>query len=231
VYKKGAKCAFFYAVIMLNTILLLWPNEMAVRKFIFEYDLKKKVMMSLKKVFSLVSILALLLISCVPEDGDTGPSGPVGAQGAFGPAGQDGTNGSDGSDGSDGNDGTNGNDGVNGTTAVTSWDYTILGTDWNQGRSVRELVDITSRVVEGGVVQVYRQTVSTIFSDTIWTGLPVEPFGFGFKQDSIVFMTPGFSGASFTSVFRVIVIPPAVKITGVDITLYDNAKMIYGLEN
>ncbi|MFT4755479.1 MAG: hypothetical protein ACI91R_000111 [Vicingaceae bacterium] len=224
-YKKGAKCAFFYAVIMLNTILLLWPNEMAVRKFIFEYDLKKKVMMSLKKVFSLVSILALLLISCVPEDGDTGPSGPVGAQGAFGPAGQDGTN------GSDGNDGTNGNDGVNGTTAVTSWDYTILGTDWNQGRSVRELVDITSRVVEGGVVQVYRQTVSTIFSDTIWTGLPVEPFGFGFKQDSIVFMTPGFSGASFTSVFRVIVIPPAVKITGVDITLYDNAKMIYGLEN
>jgi hypothetical protein len=225
VYKKGAKCAFFYAVIMLNTILLLWPNEMAVRKFIFEYDLKKKVMMSLKKVFSLVSILALLLISCVPEDGDTGPSGPVGAQGAFGPAGQDGTN------GSDGNDGTNGNDGVNGTTAVTSWDYTILGTDWNQGRSVRELVDITSRVVEGGVVQVYRQTVSTIFSDTIWTGLPVEPFGFGFKQDSIVFMTPGFSGASFTSVFRVIVIPPAVKITGVDITLYDNAKMIYGLEN
>ena len=210
---------------MLNTILLLWPNEMAVRKFIFEYDLKKKVMMSLKKVFSVVSISALLLTSCVPEDGETGPAGPVGAQGAFGPAGQDGTN------GSDGNDGTNGNDGVNGTTAVTSWDYTILGTDWNQGRSVRELVDITSRVVEGGVVQVYRQTVSTIFSDTIWAGLPVEPFGFGFKQDSIVFMTPGFSGASFTSVFRVIVIPPAVKITGVDITLYDNAKMIYGLEN
>jgi hypothetical protein len=182
-------------------------------------------MFSLKRVFSLLSISALLLTSCVPEDGETGPAGPVGAQGAFGPAGQDGTN------GSDGNDGTNGNDGVNGTTAVTSWDYTILGTDWNQGRSVKELADITSRVVEGGVVQVYRQTVSTIFPDTIWTGLPVEPFSFGFKQDSIVFLTPGFSGASFTSVFRVIVIPPAVKIQGVDITLYDNAKMVYGLED
>lgn len=61
-----------------------------------------KTLQRIIKSISLLSLTALLIISCSPEDGAQGPAGPAGPQGEQGPTGQDGADGAQGEQGEPG---------------------------------------------------------------------------------------------------------------------------------
>ncbi|MFT7086527.1 MAG: hypothetical protein ACJAV5_002255 [Vicingaceae bacterium] len=181
-------------------------------------------MFTLKKTFSILSMAALLLVGCA-TDGDTGPAGPVGPEGAIGPAGQDGTI------GRDGTNGTNGQDGANGTASLLVSNYTVLDVDWTAGKSAKFNANISGPIITSGVVNAYRTSDAVPTANSTWIALPVGNFGYEYKRDSIVFTTPGFSGANFTTYFKVVVITPGAKIDGFDYGNYEEVKMVYGLED
>lgn len=197
--------------------------------------------MSLKKVFSLVSISALLLTSCVPEDGDTGPSGPVGAQGGFGPAGQDGTNGSD---GTNGNDGTDGQDGI----VLSSFVYSVDSSSWTKPGGINGIINsinvpaITGAIVSTGAVLLFQTEDNSVATATNWRAVPytdgvfshVFSYGPGIVNLKITVTLNGSVpnlAAARDHTYKVVIIPQSAKIAGFDSKTYAELKMVYGLED
>lgn len=175
-------------------------------------------MISLRRAFSILSIISLLFVSCA-EDGAVGPVGPVGPEGQLGPAGDP------------GQDGTDGQDGKDGVANISTRTYTVLDTDWNgTGRAPKYNPDITASVVTNGVVSVFRTTTPLpADSNTTWRSVPDDVFAFDYKKDTVGLLVPGFTGANFTTYYKVIVIPPAEKVAGVNYNNWEDIKMVHGL--
>lgn len=181
-------------------------------------------MFSLKKAFSFAVVLAMLFVSCVPEDGEAGPAGPIGPEGQIGPAGTDGTI------GRDGNDGTDGKDGVDGGVFPVVMTYIVDSLDWVAGAAPKVNVDITQDVVDNGMVLAYR-TPGVPGPNSVWTGLYDGTFNYSYETGTVTFLTPGFTGANFITYFKVVVLPSVVRIDGFNPETYEEAKMVYNFED
>lgn len=195
--------------------------------------------------FALVfSLIAMFVVACTPEDGDTGPVGPVGPPGPAG-GGPQGPAGEDGVDGKDGN------------ANVSSTFYTVQSTDWT-GSSVKvysiNAPELTQSVVDSGAVIVYQKVDTATTIDGQWSTLPhsfmatlnsqsgpvaVEftiraSYDVGVLDLSVI--NSYSANVSFTNTFpgtrsfKVVVIPPAAMIDGVDHGDFEALEAIYGLE-
>ena len=198
-------------------------------------------MFTLKKIFSILSMAALLLVGCA-TDGDTGPAGPLGPEGAIGPAGQDGTI------GRDGTNGTNGQDGANGTASVVASVFFVDSASWTNPTTISGIVNsinvpsITPAIVRDGVVMLYQTTNNSNPTTTTWTAVPytdgvfsyVYSYGPGIINLKITVTVNGSVptlGAARSHTYKVVVVTPGAKIDGFDYGNYEEVKMVYGLED
>lgn len=182
--------------------------------------------------FALVfSLIAMFVVACTPEDGDTGPVGPVGPPGPAG-GGPQGPAGEDGEDGVDGKDGN---------ANVQAYTYTVLASDWSNltngtifvSRDTLLVPDVTSEVISGGTVQVFRKPGS----GSSWFALPYSSFAVNYLTSHSVGevqleinRTDGQQVQMADAEFKVVVIPPAAMIDGVDHGDFEALEAIYGLE-
>jgi len=129
-----------------------------------------------------------------------------------------------------GEDGDDGAVGPTGNANVSAANYTVVQADWGGvGAATFSAPAITQSVVNTGSVQAYI-TGAAPTDSSVWSGLPGGNFSFRYKTDSITFLTPGFTGASFTTYYKVVVIPSSSKIDGVDLNDYEAVKTIYGIK-
>ena len=145
------------------------------------------------------SFIALLLVACVAKDGDTGPVGPVGPAGPPGGGSGSGTQGPQGPPGEDGN------------ANVKSYVFTVYTADWTMGSSFpyNSLVSLS-----GGGATTFHYIVSYnvgVVNLRTFTGIGA-PFPPSSNLD-----------------FKVVVIPPASLIEGMDYTNYEMMKAVYGI--
>lgn len=200
-------------------------------------------MFTFKRTLSILSMAALFLVACTPEDGDTGPAGPVGPEGPIGPAGA-------GDPGVDGTDGTDGKDGVANITVQT---YVVPSLSWS-GAAVKEyklaIPEINQAVVDNGTVQVFQTETPT---NPTWQALPFNyviglnsqsgvvtaqiNMQYGYKSDSLNLTLNNSLGANITGsatfpgdrTVKVVIIPPSSKIAGFEPKTYEELQMVYGL--
>ena len=195
-------------------------------------------MFSLKKTFSIAIIAALSLVACSPEDGETGPVGPIGPEGQIGPKGDPGT------------DGTNGTDGVDGTDGVANiktFTFFVDSATWNgpNGLSINNAInvpEITAEIVENGTVQVFQTEDNTSPASTTWRAMPytngVFSYSYSYNVGVIdLILTVTVNGSVPTLVaakdhtYKVVILPPASVLSGIDYSDYEAVKMVYGLKD
>lgn len=202
-----------------------------------------------KRTFSILFIAALSLVACTPEDGDVGPAGPAGANGANGLNGTDGTNGTNGTDGTNGTNGSNGTNGTNGTNGsanVTSNVYLVTGSSWIAGQAAISIPELTKEVAQSGAVLIYQN--DTLNADsTSWRETPYRFVANVGGANTFITVSTTYStsevivtattssnqrvSVSSNMYFKVVVIPPSSKIAGFQPRTYEEAKMVYGLED
>lgn len=179
------------------------------------------------------SFIALLLVACVAKDGDTGPVGPVGPAGPPGGGSGSGTQGPQGPPGEDGN------------ANVQSYVFTVDTADWTTGSSFSDasliVSQITQDVVDEGTIQVFRGGVSGEWQALPYTSLVglsgggATTFHYIFTYNVGVVNLRTFTGIgapfppSSNLDFKVVVIPPASLIEGMDYTNYEMMKAVYGI--
>jgi len=130
-----------------------------------------------------------------------------------------------------GEDGAIGPEGATGNANVTSNTFTVIAADWGGvGRAPKYDANITQAVVNSGTVSAFI-TTDTITDATTWQPIPVGNFSFSYKTDSAIFLTPGFTGANFTTYYKVVSIPSGAKLAGVNVEDYEEIKAVYGLED
>lgn len=190
--------------------------------------------------FALVfSLIAMFVVACTPEDGDTGPVGPVGPPGPAG-GGPQGPAGEDGEDGVDGKDGN---------ANVQAYNYTVMISDWTPGEILRDtlnVLEITQEVVDNGAVILYQRRTDS----TTWEVMPHSYIAFLGGQPTTLTFQYGYNiGQLFLSgmnslnanvtpgpvypgnrSFKIVVIPPAAMIDGVDHSDYETLEAVYGIE-
>ena len=197
--------------------------------------------MKLGRVFTMLGVIALSIVACVPEDGETGPAGPVGPEGPIGPAGA-------GADGQDGQDGTNGVDGKDGVANIQALTFFLDSATWTMPTGENGIVnsinvpEITSAVVSNGTVMLFQTEDNSLPSSTIWTAVPYTDGIFSYLYSyslgvvnlkitvTINGSVPNLNAAD-DHTYKVVVIPPSAKIAGFDPKTYEEAKMVYGLED
>jgi len=184
--------------------------------------------------FALVfSLIAMFVVACTPEDGDTGPVGPVGPPGPAG-GGPQGPAGEDGEDGVDGKDGN---------ANVQAYVFTVLNSDYDiytnqtqtfyMHRDTLSLSEIDLEVVDDGTVQLFRRTPSS----SVWSAMPYYRGGLAYNfsyeigeiQIEVSYNNSAPIGVG-DSEFKVVVIPPAAMIDGVDHSDYEALEAVYGIE-
>ena len=166
-------------------------------------------------------IIGLTLTACSGDDGDTGPRGPAGV------------------------DGTNG---VDGTANVTSNTYNVLAADWTLIQfvdgggnpvafelrdTITGVTSITQDVVDKGTVQAFISTDDGVS----WSAMPFSNFTdncFYRYEASTVYLTVNRATLSAPTAIdvdiKVVAIPAAAMIDGVDVTNYEELQAVYGLE-
>ena len=188
----------------------------------------------IKTALAAMSIIALIFTACSGEDGDQGPAGPAGAPGAPG---------TDGRDGADGTDGSDGNPNVQSST------QTVMVADWTAGNVLRDTLSvpsITQSVVDSGMVHVYQKRTDS----TGWAALPFSYIAFlGGNPATLTFQAVYNVGEVYLSGsnsfnanvapgdiypgdrdFKIVVVPSASLVEGIDVNSYEEVKMVYGIE-
>lgn len=186
-------------------------------------------MFRFKTTLSILSICALTLVSCAPEDGETGPAGPIGPEGQIGPK---------------------GDPGVDGVANISVSTFFISSSDWTLGTTYRDTLDvsaITQDVMDNGTVQVF-QTESA--NDPQWGDLPFSYLiGINGGASEVTIQAEHALGKIYLSVindvganiasnpnypgdrsFKVVVIPPSARKVGVDHSNYEELDVVYGIE-
>lgn len=180
----------------------------------------------MKKNLLLLLPITLFLFSCETE----GPIGPAG------PAGKDGTNGIDGTDGNDGN------------ANVVSKNYTVSPNDWiehgvlgiDQYYDVKiDIPEITSEIIEKGVVLVYLNVSGTYYplpitspngvdiGDEQYQWLSLIDYVFKVGSVTIMYGSSDFMNDPIENYleFKIVIIEGiALKSLSIDFTNYQDVK-------
>lgn len=172
-------------------------------------------MITTKKLFSaLVALsMSIVMVSCAGEDGEQGPAGPAG------------------------------------NANVNSSNYTVMMADWTPGNTLRDTLSvpaITQSVVDNGAVHVYQKRTDS----TSWEALPYSYIAFLGGNPTTLTFQAGYnvgelhlSGINSINAnvtpnavypgdrdFKVVVIPSASMIEGVDPTDYEQVSAVYGIQ-
>lgn len=173
-------------------------------------------MKKMRAALAAMTIVALTFTACSGDDGEQGPAGPAGAPG---------------------------NANVNASTfAVTTADWVRIGNS-AISRDTLAVASIDQSVVDNGAVHVYQR-----FTDsTDWNALPfryltLDASGqsvtnanvqatYGVGEVSLSFYTDDRLLATIPDMdFKVVVIPSASLVDGIDANNYEEVKMVYGIE-
>jgi hypothetical protein len=163
--------------------------------------------------------------------GTTGPQGPKGDSGATGPKGDSGINGSDGANGADGATGPQGPAGTtnviysswfeDGTLEVPWADTTLPATGELMGRAFKYVPDITSGILDSGIVLCYVRHYSLIGPQLMPLFISAYQLNFVPQEGSILFYinspNGGYSTGSYPSTdfeYRYIIIPGSIMASG-----------------
>ena len=185
--------------------------------------------------FALVfSLIAMFVVACTPEDGDTGPVGPVGPPGPAG-GGPQGPAGEDGEDGVDGKDGN-----ANVQAYIHSVDTNEWVTNGKYQEAVLTVPEITNEVYSQGTVLLFQKFVS----DNAWEAMPYSNtiqisqtqyanyfirFSYTTGQVTVRAYLDIAAQLSFPEEieFKVVVIPPAMFIEDMDYRNHEVLDALY----
>lgn len=161
-----------------------------------------------KNLFGLLFLfLSLSFSSC--EKGEPGPAGPVGPSGS---------------------NGSSNVQSVTFTTTNASWIFDGTDNSYNASFSIPS---ITSEVVSNGTVQLFLGNGSS----SQWIALPfsynIAQFNYSYSLGAVQITATLSNGAIPNNPgglqFRVVVIPPALKIANIDYNSYSDLKTFYNL--
>lgn len=146
--------------------------------------------------------------------------------------------------GEDGEDGEDGVTGAPGSSSVATSTYTIAPGDWASGNATLTVPGLSKSIADRGVVAAYF-TFDSLATDTIaWNPLP-----YSFSAGSGTFGTVGYryrigevditlrinniNPANFNveSYVRIVLIPSASLVSGVDHNNYEEVLQVYGLRD
>ena len=145
-----------------------------------------------------------------------------------------------------GEDGEDGTTGAPGSSSVQSSTFTIADTMWNSGNAVINVPGLTKDIADNGVVSVFF-TFDSLGTDTItWNPLPHRFVGNvgGTNQFITLQNTVSIGQVTITARFfdntpinfntetnaRVVMIPSANMLSGVNHDNYDEMVKVYGIE-
>lgn len=180
-------------------------------------------MITTKKLFSaLVALsMSIVMVSCAGDDGEQGPAGPAG------------------------------------NANVNSNEYLVNSSDWTGTNIKRDTIAvsaITQSVVDNGAVLVYHKSEMSTSSDSTWSALPYSyniTLNSGQQQIAAIITiraaievgevqlsainslnanitgSPTFPGDRS---FKVVVIPSASLVEGVDVNDYEQVSAVYGIQ-
>ena len=141
--------------------------------------------------------------------------------------------------GEDGADGTVGPAGANGNANVTNNTYTIASADWmavfnangqQTGAEARiPAASLTSTSVDQAGVLGYFSTDAAASKE--WIAIPSGALLFRYKTDTAIVGMNSFGGLSADSYFKLVVIPPAAKVAGVNEVNFEEVQAVYGLSD
>ena len=113
----------------------------------------------------------------------------------------------------------------------SSSNYTILPRYFaGVGITTHDNASISNAVVNSDVVMTYFVWEATSDS-SVWQTVSEDLIGFRYKMDSISCTTNGFVGVNVTFWVKVVTLPSASKISGVDLTVFEGMKMVFGLKD
>ncbi|MEJ0103160.1 MAG: hypothetical protein WDO19_11640 [Bacteroidota bacterium] len=193
-------------------------------------------------LFPLLFSIIILAVNCTKEGpegppglgGTQGPPGSVGANGPQGPKGDTGTTGANGAAGANGADGAAGPQGPPGTANViySNWfedgsfeipwaDTTISATGELMGRAFKYVPDITSGILDSGVVLCYVRHFTLIAPQLLPLFISGYQLNFAPQDGSILFYinspNGGYLGGNYPTPdfeYRYIIIPGGVLAGG-----------------
>jgi hypothetical protein len=181
-------------------------------------------MITTKKLFGALIALSMgvFMVSCAGEDGEQGPAGPAG------------------------------------NANVNSSNYTVLMGDWTTGATLRDTLSvsaITQNVVDNGAVMVYLKIDGDTVNDN-WqaltytraiTGLNVSghpaqvemSIEYGYNVGMLLLSVKNNINQDLTSIvqmppndymFKVVVVPSASLVEGVNVNDYEQVSNVYGIQ-
>ena len=135
-------------------------------------------------------------------------------------------------DGRDGRDGFDGFDGRDGIANIQSSTYFVGVGDWNTTSFGAEVnvsnPSITADVISTGLVQAYF-SLDPNPTTRRWIALPYFDFGYSYFKDFVTFEHYDNPGSPDDLWYKVVVIPQAAKIEGVNLNDYEAVSTVYGL--
>ena len=140
----------------------------------------------------------------------------------------------DGRDGRDGRDGFDGFDGRDGVANIQSNTYFVGTGDWNTTSFGAEVnvsnPAITADVVATGLVQAYF-SLDANPNTRRWIALPYYDFSYSYGQGFTTFEHYDNPGSPDDLWYKVVVIPQAARIDGLNLNDYEAVSTVYGLED
>jgi|GEM_PF-3670946 len=132
----------------------------------------------------------------------------------------------------DGRDGFDGFDGRDGVANIQTNTYFVATSDWNITSFGAEVnvsnLAITADVVSTGLVQAYF-SLDANPTTRRWIALPYFDFGYSYFQDVTTFEHYDAPGSPDDLWYKVVVIPQAAKIDGVNLKDYEAVSTVYGI--
>lgn len=149
--------------------------------------------------------------------------------------------------GEDGEDGADGMTGAPGSSSVVSNTYTIPASDWSGGNATVTVPGLSKSIADNGQVSVF-WTLDSLTTDTItWNPLPYRFVGNVGGQNQFITIQNTVSIGEITlsarlntnagvnfgseSYLRVVMIPSASRMKGVDHNNYEEVLDVYGIKN
>ena len=139
----------------------------------------------------------------------------------------------DGRDGRDGRDGFDGFDGRDGVANIQSNIYFVGTGDWNTTSFGAEVnfsnPSLTADVIATGLVQAYF-SLDANPTTRRWIALPYFDFGYSYVQNNVTFEHYDAPGSPDDLWYKIVVIPQAAKIDGVNLNDYEAVSAVYGIK-
>jgi hypothetical protein len=162
----------------------------------------------MKKIANILIIGTMTLLFSCAKDGETGPAGPAGA---------------------------NGTNGTNGTVDITTTEFTVTSSSWTMVSNNLYSATITDPAItdqDKDLVMIYgKEAIDWYAIPTINFDVVGDALTYSYLNTTINLFYQYTSAPTFTSTFKVVVIPYAKRKKNVDYGSYSAVKEVYNLHD